>query len=128
MASKNFNKIDFEYDNDYKQEMAPMMIRQRHKTQLILTTNFQLEALSKDKVLYGRKFKKARRDLLKDYFLGVKKINKKNPVFIEMPKLQEVANGQVKKVYDDTLENKPETEEILISHSDILAIEDTKSD
>ena len=108
--------------------MAPMMIRQRHKTQLILTTNFQLEALSKDKVLYGRKFKKARRDLLKDYFLGVKKINKKNPVFIEMPKLQEVANGQVKKVYDDTLENKPETEEILIAHSDILAIEDTKSD
>lgn len=112
-------------DNDYQQEMTPVMVRQRHKTQLISTTNHELELLSRDKLLYGRKYKKAVKDILKDYFLGVKKINQKNPVFIEMPQLKAVANGQIKKEYDKQLNTDVE-DEILVNMPETILIEDEK--
>jgi len=102
--------------------MVPIMIRQKHKTQLLLTTNFQLENLSKDMELYGRKYKKIQKDLLKDYFAGVKMINKKNPVFIEMPSLvEDKKEKSIKKVYDKKLKS-----EKTLPSSEIYAIEDKK--
>ena len=126
MGSFDFNKINFDYDKDYEQEMTPVMIRQKHKTQLIMTTNYQLEQLSRDKLLYGRKYKKATNDILRDYFLGVKKINKKNPVFIEMPQLKAVANGQIKKEYEKSYEKEEYDDEILVNMPDTVLIEDKK--
>lgn len=105
MKNYDFNKIDFDYDNDYTESMSPIMMRQRHKTQLLLTTNFQLENLSKDMALYGKKYRKVQKDLFKDYFLGVKMINEKNPVFIEMPTLKE-DNGKIIKFYGKKAKNK----------------------
>lgn len=122
MGDFEFNKVDFDYDADYAQAMVPIMIRQKHKTQLLLTTNFQLENLSKDMELYGRKCKKIQKDLLKDYFAGVKMINKKNPVFIEMPSLVEDKKEKpIKKVYDKKLKS-----EKTLPSAKICAIEDKK--
>lgn len=126
MGKFDFNKMDFDFDSDYKQEMTPVMIRQKHKTQLILSTNYELEQLSRDKQLYGRKYKKATKDILKDYFLGVKKINKKNPVFIEMPQLTAVANGQVKQKYEKEYKAEEKEDEILVTMPDSILIEDKK--
>ena len=120
MENYEFNKVDFDYDNDYVQAMVPIMIRQKHKTQLLLTTNFQLENLSKDTELYGRKYKKVQKDILKDYFAGVKMINKKNPVFIEMPSLvEEKQEKSVKKVYNKKLKT-----DNCLPDTKICAIED----
>lgn len=96
----SFNELNF--DDDYKENMAPTMIRQRHKMQLIETTNAMLDAFSKYRSLWGKKYKKAVNDVFKDYFKGVKVINKKNPIFLEMPKLVAVGKdtGQIKKVYE----------------------------
>ena len=56
---------------------------------------------SRYKALWGKKYNRAIKDVLKDYFKGVRVINKKNPIFAEMPKLVPVGNGLVKQVYDN---------------------------
>lgn len=95
------NSNDLNFDEDYKEQMAPVMVRQRHKSQLISSTNKELDMFSRYKALWGKKYNRAIKDVLKDYFKGVRVINKKNPIFAEMPKLVPVGNGLVKQVYDN---------------------------
>ena len=132
-----FNDLNF--DNDYKEDMAPTMIRQRYKLQLIATTNNELDAFSKYRALWGKKYNKAVRDVFNDYFKGVRKINKKNPIYAEMPKLVPVGKdtGQIKEVYDgenvkdvkdvtvfDSLNSQPSVN--VIENDTTISIEDKK--
>ncbi len=113
-------------DNECLEDMAPAMIRQRHKLTLINTTNSALNAFSRFKALWGNYYKKATRDIFRDYFKGVKAINKKNPIYLEMPKLVAVGkdNGQIKKQYDG---QKLEDAEIEI-HSQLDSVNSEKID
>lgn len=115
--------VDVDFDDDYRIDMAPVMMRQRYKLQLLLTTNKMLEELSRSKVVWTGKDKKARKDFLKDYFKGVRVINKKNPVYIEMPTLKEVGNGRYKQVADkkanDIVKSQIDENNVNIEYPDI---------
>lgn len=101
--------------NEYENVVAPTMERLRHKMQLVKDLNEILCDLSRYEKLYKKKYNKFLKSILKDGLDGFKAINSKNKVFIEMPKLEKVANGQVKKVYDKALVNQPEDNEILVN-------------
>lgn len=90
------------FDN-YEDYVAPTMERLRHKKQLINDLNELLKNLSMYEKLYKRKYKKFLNSVLSDGIKGFRQINKKNPIFIEMPKLKAVpnTNGQVRKQYSD---------------------------
>ena len=90
---------------------------------------------SADRKTYPRGYeRKKTRDIMKDVKKGIKIINKKVPLYIEMPTLKEVGNGQIKKVYDVDYKDKPDTDEIICydSHamldtSEVDSITDSKT-
>lgn len=116
---------DLVFDDDYSGDMTPIMTRQRYKMQLLKTTNAELEELARSKVLWGKNYKKWHKDLIKDYGKGVKVINKKNPVYIEMPTLKQVGKGTgyYKKVADkkanDNIKNSINEDEVHIDYNDV---------
>ena len=120
---KDFN--DLVFDDDYRDNLAPVMTRQRYKMQLLKTTNAELEELAKSKVLWGKDYKKSHKDFMKDYRKGIKVINKKNPVYIEMPTLKEVGKGkgQYKTVADKkanaNIKQSINEDEIHVDYTDV---------
>lgn len=106
-----------EYDD------VPCMQRLRHKKRLIYDLNCILTNLASKETLYKRYYKKFLKSILKDGLEGFKKINKKNPVFIEMPSLKPTKiDGYVKEVYDNA--ETTDDENILINIPDNPLIED----
>ena len=76
---------------------------------------------SSDRKTYPRGYeRKKTRDIMRDVKKGIKIINKKVPLYIEMPTLKEVGNGQVKRVYDIDYKDKPDVEEIVCYDSNTM--------
>ncbi len=111
---------------------AETMERLNQKGKLITDTSKVFEELAKRKEVYktlgwrGKRFMSgAVKTVHKDFKLGLKKINKKIPVYVELPKLKSVGDsGVVSKTYDG--ETTPSSYEV----SDIPKIkhEPLKSD
>ena len=93
MEEKNF------YDN------APSMERLIHKGQLINNCIGVYKTLAQYVAVIPKSFrKKAERSVTRDFMKGLRVINKNNPVFVSMPKLERVGNGMVKEVDAKTKE------------------------
>lgn len=96
--------INFDIDNAFSLDNTPTMERIRHKRKLIMDTNDIFAQLSKVQTIYPKGYyRRLQREIKRDVFKGLKVINRKNPVFIEMPRLKQVGNGQIKAVKKDDL-------------------------
>lgn len=86
---------------------VPLMERLKHKAKLIKGLDELWLSISANKRAYPKGFEKyAVKSLMKDFKKGIKVIDKKNPVYIEMPTLKKVnTDGYVKRVYDLPSEN-----------------------
>ena len=83
---------------------VPLMERLKHKAKLINSLDKLWLSISANRKAYPSGFEKAVvKSLMKDFKKGLKVIDKKNPVFIEMPSLKQVGKkaGYTKKVYDN---------------------------
>ena len=99
------------FDNLDNEDLAE---RLKRKIVLYHSVEAVWKETSADKKTYPRGYeRKKTRDIMKDVKKGIKIINKKIPLYIELPTLKEVGNGQVKKVYDENYKDKPDTEEIV---------------
>lgn len=90
-----------EPDNVLDDSMTPTMERLRHKKKLISDTTdiFKVLAQNQNNKIYPKGlYKTLAKSVKKDIRKGLKIINKNNPVYIEMPKLEKVGNGQVKQI------------------------------
>ena len=104
-------------------EGVPIMERLKHKGKLIQSADTLWTSLSGNAQIYPRGYKKKiSKALMKDIYKGIKIIDKKNPVYAEMPKIVPVGNGQVKQVYDG--QKKEDVNEILITNPNVPLIED----
>lgn len=97
-------------------EDTESMIRLKVKGKLIKDSEVLFEFLAqKEKALTGRFLRFTRRQLFKDFKRGIKQINKKIPVFVELPKYEEKAPGvyQTGEELNVGLELQPSTREIV---------------
>ena len=96
--------INYDIDSNFCLDGTPTMERLRHKSKLIKDTNEIFSDLSKLQLIYPKGYyKKVMKEIKKDVYKGFKVINEKNPVFIEMPKLNSVGNGMISKTVSDNI-------------------------
>jgi len=106
---------------------VPLMERLKHKAKLIRSLDDLWLSISANKRAYPKGFEKTSvKSLMKDFKKGLKVIDKKNPVFIEMPTLKKAGtDGYVKKVYELQNDNSAdENIEIRLPNVDYPLIED----
>lgn len=97
---------------------ADTMLRLEQKGKLIHDVSFILENLAKRVQVYnslgwrGKRFLGSSvKSVYKDFKKGLYSINKKIPVFVELPKVKSVSdNGEISKTYDG--ENHPSSYEV----------------
>lgn len=112
--------INYEVDSDFTLDNTPTMERIRHKRKLISDTNGIFAELSKMQNIYPKGYyKKMQNEIKKDVMKGIKVINKKNPVFIEMPTLEKIGNGQVKEKYSNR--EPPDDENITVNLPTVIS-------
>ena len=91
------------------------------KAKLIKDCANIFKAIEKDKEAFTGKAKrfaaKAKATIYKDYLKGVKIINKKIPVYIEMPKLKKEGNGTYSK---EIPKSSDEPKEIIYEQVDLI--------
>lgn len=88
---------------------VPLMERLKHKIKLHDAVRQVWKTLSAEKQTYPKSYARMmQRTFLKDVKKGLKIINKKNKVYIEMPNLEEVGNGMIKRVYENIDEEEHE--------------------
>ena len=105
---------------------VPLMERLKHKAKLIKSMDELWLSISANKRAYPKGFERTSvKSLMKDFKKGLKVIDKKNPVFIEMPTLKKAGtDGYVKKDYALPDGNADEVIEVrLPPTSDIKYIE-----
>ena len=108
---------------------VPLMERLKHKAKLIKSLDELWLSISANKRAYPKGFEKVSvKSLMKDFKKGLRVIDKKNPVFIEMPSLQKAGiDGYVKKVYDTKTSLTDENIEVRLPNiPENLYIEDKK--
>lgn len=103
-------------------ENTDSMLKLRLKGKLINDVSSVFSEIAQNKGIYvecgrfGRRFKnKAVRSIYKDFCKGLKSLDKKIPVFIEIPKLQEYSNGTYEELHDNderTLVTSPILKEV----------------
>lgn len=77
-------------------------IRLRYKIALFDAVEKEFRRTAENQKTYPKGYLKTKtKSIMKDVKSGLKTINKKNPLYLEMPKLEPVANGQVRKHYSD---------------------------
>lgn len=82
-------------------QVTPTMERLSHKIQLLYDTTNMWKVISQNKACYPKPYLKAyMKSILKDTKKGLKEIDKKNGVYVEMPTLKSIADGQVQRVYE----------------------------
>lgn len=112
--------INYDIDSDFTLDNTPTMERIRHKRKLILDTNSIFIELSKNQNIYPKGYyKKLQNEIKKDVMKGIKVINKKNPVFIEMPTLEQVGNGQIRERYSNA--DPPDDENITVNLPTVIS-------
>ena len=90
--------------------------RLKHEMSLFHVAEKMFAETSEKRMTYPKRFEGLKtRTIMKEVRQGLKIIKKKNPLYIEMPSLKEVGNGQVKKEYDDKFINKPADDEVLVN-------------
>ena len=105
---ENFNDLDI-FD------CPEVAIRLKYKIALFDAVESEFRRTSENQKTYPRGYLKTKvKSLIKDIKSGLKIINKKNPLYLEMPKLEPVANGQVKQVYSDNT-NSNSDDEIVVN-------------
>ena len=110
-------------DKFYNMEVS--MKRLSNKGRLIDDCSLLFSGLSENREVLPKRFrKKCEKTILRDFIAGLKIINKKIPVYIEMPELKSVGNGMYREVDSETKE--PITEEITISPIDNQIEEDMR--
>lgn len=84
-----------------EEQVSRTMERLSHKIQLLYDTTEMWKIISQNRACYPNSYYRAYlKSILKDTKKGLKEINKKNGVYVEMPTLKSVGNGQVQKVHD----------------------------
>lgn len=105
------------------------MKRLKIKGKLIKDVSMLFKSLSQYKEVlksyYGKKFRrKAERSVYKDFVKGLKGVNSKVPVFIELPKLKEYGNGGYTEEKDSKKEapvvDKDKPPEVVYENVDLL--------
>lgn len=87
------------------------MLRLKHKGKLIKDCIDLYSLLARYKAVTPKSFRrKSEKSINRDFVCGLRKINKNNPVYIEMPKVVSVGNGLTRKV--DAKTNTPLTNEV----------------
>lgn len=90
-------------------------IRLRYKIALFDAVEKEFRRTAENQKTYPKGYLKTKtKSIMKDVKSGLKIINKKNPLYLEMPKLEPVANGQVKQVFSDDINNNKD-DEILVN-------------
>lgn len=99
----------------YEEDIVGMVSeRMKHEEALFLVAERQFESTSAKKKTFPRGYERLKtRSILRNVRKGLKIIRAKNPLYIEMPTLKKVGNGQVKKVYDNRFKDKPDNDEIV---------------
>lgn len=98
--------------------------RLKHEMSLFHVAEKMFAETSEKRMTYPKRFEGLKtRTIMKEVRQGLKIIKKKNPLYIEMPSLKEVGNGQVKKEYDDNFINKPVDDEVMVN----IPIADTQA-
>lgn len=78
------------------------MLRLKLKAKLIKDTSSIFKDLSKNKAVLPKRYLRiSERTLMCDYKVGLKIINQKTPVYIELPKLSEAGNGMYSEIRAD---------------------------
>ena len=84
-----------------EQQVSQTMERLAHKIRLLYDTTDMWKTIAQNKACYPKAYYKAYvKSILKDTKKGLKEINKKNGVYVEMPTLKAVGNGQIQRVRD----------------------------
>jgi hypothetical protein len=84
-----------------EEQISQTMERLKHKIQLLYDTTDMWKTIAQNRACYPKAYYKAYvKSILKDTKQGLKEINKKNKVYLEMPTLKSVGNGQIQKVHD----------------------------
>lgn len=93
---------------------TPSMERIKHFSKLIKDADKIWDSMSRNRKIYPLLYFSFLRRKLKKYVKkGVKVLEKKIPIYVEMPKYKKVGNGQVKKEYDKRYpQPKEETVEV----------------
>ena len=99
-------------DKFYNMEIS--MKRLSNKGRLIDDCSLLFSGLSEMREVLPKRFrKKCEKTILRDFNAGLKIINKKIPVYIEMPELKSVGDGMYREV--DSKTKEPVSEEITVS-------------
>ena len=101
--------------DDYEDlDVGMVAERLKHEMALFHVAEKAFAETSEKRKTYPRKFEGLKtRTVMKEVRHGLKIIKKKNPLYIEMPTLKEVGNGQVKKIYDEKYKDKPDIDEVV---------------
>jgi len=84
-----------------EEQVTQTMERLSHKIQLLYDTTNMWKTIAQNRACYPKAYYKAYvKSILKDTKKGLKQIDKKNGVYVEMPTLKPIVDGQVQKVYD----------------------------
>ena len=109
--------------------------RLKHEITLFRSVEDVWKDTSADKKTYPRGYERFKtRILMKNVKKGIRIIERKNPLYLEMPSMKEIGNGQVKRIYDDKYKDKPVDDHVdcydAISNSPAKTglIEDKKED
>ena len=93
------------------------MKRLQIKARLIEDCSVIYEGLAKNREVLPKKFRRrSERTVLKDFLKGIRIINRKYPVYIELPQLKSCGNGMYREV--DYKTKEPVNEEIHITPVD----------
>lgn len=101
-----------EEDKFYNSEIS--MKRLKNKGRLIDDCSLLFSGLSEKRDVLPKSFRrKCEKTILRDFRKGLQIINKKIPVYIEMPQLRSVGNGMYREI--DSKTKEPVSDEITVS-------------
>lgn len=108
-------------DKVFEREGA--MIRFQHKDALLACVEVIFKRIGRSKAVFPRAIIRiTKRSILKDYKKGLKRINRRVPVYIELPKFVKEGNGMYSKQY-----GKSDTAEKEITVTDVSRISQPKN-
>lgn len=103
-------------------EREGSMIRLQHKDALLACVEVIFKRIGRSKAVFPRAVVRVtKRSVLRDYKKGLKKINRRVPVYVELPQFKREGNGMYSKQY-----GKSDTAEKEITVTDISRISQPK--
>jgi len=102
-----------EFDDTDNVQLAT---RLKHELKLFRSIEKEWKETSASKKAYPKGYEKFKvRVLMRNVKKGIKMIEKKNPLYLEMPTLRSVGNGQIKKVYSEGVKSASSDDEIEVT-------------